>query len=91
MPATDTDYSASLRVQRYPMACADNCLYIQLFKRFNGRSTMESATTTSLMALGLLAGLMIGTGHIGGGLAVAVAAGAGLWMLRADSVRHDLR
>lgn len=52
---------------------------------------MESATTRSLMALGLLAGLMIGTGHIGGGLAVAVAAGAGLWMVRADAVRHDLR
>ena len=38
---------------------------------------MESTTTKCLMALGLLAGLMIGTGHIGGGLAVAVAAGAG--------------
>lgn len=52
---------------------------------------MKSTTTRSLMALGLLAGLMIGTGHIGGGLAVAVAAGAGLWMARVDSVRHDLR
>ena len=52
---------------------------------------MESATTKSLMALGLLAGLMIGTGHIGGGLAVAVAAGAGLWQARAEAVKHDLR
>ena len=52
---------------------------------------MEFTTTRGLMALGLLAGLMIGTGHIGGGLAVAVAAGTGLWLARADSVKHDLR
>lgn len=52
---------------------------------------MESNTTKSLMALGLVAGLMIGTGHIGGGLAVAIAAGAGLWMARADAIKHDLR
>ena len=52
---------------------------------------MKAKTTRSLMALGVLAGLMIGTGHIGGGLAVAIAAGAGLWMARAESVKHDLR
>ena len=52
---------------------------------------MESTTTKCLMALGLLAGLMIGTGHIGGGLAVTVATGAGLWVARADAVRDDLR
>ena len=52
---------------------------------------MESTTTKCLMALGLLAGLMIGTGHIGGGLAVAVAAGARLCMPRADAVEPDLR
>lgn len=51
---------------------------------------MESRTTRSLMGLGLLAGLLIGTGHIGGGLAIAVAAGAGLWMARADALKHDL-
>ena len=52
---------------------------------------MESRTSTSRMALGLLAGLMIGTGHIGGGLAVAVAAGASAWMTRAEAVKRDLR
>ena len=59
--------------------------------QFNEEIGMEFTTTRCLMALGLLAGLMIGTGHIGGGLAVAVAAGAGLWMARADAVKHDLR
>jgi len=33
----------------------------------------------------------ISTGHPGGALAVAIAAGAGIWMARADSVRRDLR
>ena len=52
---------------------------------------MQTITSKVLLALGLLAGLMIGTGHPGGALVVAVAAGAGIWMARADSVRRDLR
>ena len=52
---------------------------------------MQTITSRVLLALGLLADLMIGTGHPGGALVVAVAAGAGIWMARADSVRRDLR
>ena len=52
---------------------------------------MQTITSKVLLALGLLAGLMIGTGHPGGALAVAIAAAAGIWMARADSVRRDLR
>lgn len=52
---------------------------------------MQTITSRVLLALGLLAGLMIGTGHPGGALAVAVAAGAGIWLARAESVRRDLR
>jgi hypothetical protein len=52
---------------------------------------MPSLGSRGLMALGLLAGLMIGTGHPGGGLAVAVAAVAGVWMARSDALRRDLR
>jgi len=53
--------------------------------------TMQTITFRALLTLGLLAGLMIGTGHPGGALAVAIAAAAGIWMARADSVRRDLR
>jgi hypothetical protein len=52
---------------------------------------MKTISSRSLMAFGLLAGLMIGTGHPGGGLAVAVAAVAGVWMARAEALRRDLR
>ena len=52
---------------------------------------MQTITFRALLTLGLLAGLMIGTGHPGGALAVASAAAAGIWMARADSVRRDLR
>lgn len=52
---------------------------------------MATLTSKSLMALGLFAGLMIGTGHVGGGLVVAIAAGASAWMSRAEAVKHDLR
>ncbi len=52
---------------------------------------MPTITSKLLLTLGLLSGLMIGTGHPGGALAVAVAAGAGIWMARVDSVRRDLR
>ena len=52
---------------------------------------MQTIPSRVLLILRLLAGLMIGTGHPGGALAVAIAAGAGIWMARADSVRRDLR
>lgn len=52
---------------------------------------METGTTRSLIGLGLIAGLMIGTGHVGGGLAVAVAAGAAAWLGRAEALRSDPR
>lgn len=52
---------------------------------------METGTTRSLIGLGLIAGLMIGTDHIGGGLAVAVAASAAAWLGRAEALRSDPR
>ncbi len=52
-------------------------------------ANMETGTTRSLIGLGLIAGLMIGTGHIGGGLAVAVAAGAAAWLARAEAFEGD--
>ncbi len=50
---------------------------------------MQSINTRALMALGLLAGLMIGTGHVGGGLAVAIAAGAAVWLTRSEALKRD--
>ena len=52
---------------------------------------MNAVITRTLAALGLVAGLMIGTGHVGGGLAGAGAAGASVWLARADAVKRDLR
>lgn len=50
---------------------------------------MKSISSKGLMVFGLLAGLMIGTGHPGGGLTVAVAAAAAAWMARAEGVHRD--
>ena len=85
------DYSASPGARKNAMACVDICSYIQSFTQSSERCSMKPTTRKSLLALGVLAGLMIGTGHIGGGLAVTVATGAGLWVARADAVRDDLR
>lgn len=51
---------------------------------------MTSISSKGLMAFGLLAGLMIGTGHPGGGLTLAVVAAAAVWMARAEGVQRDL-
>lgn len=50
---------------------------------------MATIGTRALLALGLISGLMIGTGHIGGGLAVSVAATAAAWLARAGTANHD--
>jgi hypothetical protein len=76
------------------MSCAKNCFYIQslaLYIKTREQTFMETALTRTLMPLGLLAGLMLATGHTGGALAVAVAGGACTWMTRADALKRDLR
>lgn len=50
---------------------------------------MESKINRVMMGLGLVAGLMIGTGHAGGGMALAVAAGAAAWLTRIDASSRD--
>lgn len=51
---------------------------------------MELRIERVLMGLGLMAGLLIGTGHTGGGLAIVVAGAAAAWMLRAGKFGHDV-
>lgn len=50
---------------------------------------MEPKTNRVMMGLGLVAGLLIGIGHAGGGVALAVAAGAAAWLMRTDASARD--
>ena len=52
---------------------------------------MELRVERVLTGLGLMAGLLIGTGHTGGGLAMVVAGTAAAWMLRAGKLGPDGR
>ncbi|ANQ85850.1 hypothetical protein [Azoarcus olearius] len=49
---------------------------------------MEAKFTKSLMALGLLAGLMFGVGIPGGGVALAAAGVATVWLFRSNGEEH---
>lgn len=51
---------------------------------------MNTVPNRILMPLGLVAGLMLATGHMGGALALAVAAGVCAWIVRSDGLEHDL-
>ncbi len=42
-----------------------------------------------VMGLGLFAGLMFGSGHPGGGMALAVAGAVGVWLLYANRIHRD--
>lgn len=50
---------------------------------------MELRIERVVMGLGLLAGLLFGTGHAGGGVAVVVAGMAVAWMQRLGDANHD--
>lgn len=52
---------------------------------------MQARLTHVLMGLGVCAGLMMGTGHVGGGLAVAVSAAALAWLGRVEAPRGEPR
>ncbi|WP_341645432.1 hypothetical protein [Thauera sp. SDU_THAU2] len=46
----------------------------------------ETLLTRLLLAVGLLAGLMLGTGNIAAGIALAVLAGAATWLIRSQNL-----
>ncbi|NLF54336.1 MAG: hypothetical protein GX576_08075 [Thauera phenolivorans] len=50
---------------------------------------MELRIERVLTGLGLFAGLLFGTGHAGGGVAVVVAGMAMAWMQRVGDPDHD--
>lgn len=50
---------------------------------------MEPTINRVLMGLGLLAGLLIGVGHSGGGVVVVVTAATAVWLLRTDAARRE--
>lgn len=50
---------------------------------------MERKVGQVMMGLGFLAGLMIGSGYTGGGVALAVAASAAAWLMRRDARHGD--
>mgnify|MGYP003453499583 FL=1 len=50
---------------------------------------MEPRITLMLLGLGLLAGLLFGSGEVGSGVLLAVTAAALTWLLRADVLRRD--
>lgn len=50
---------------------------------------MERNANRVMMGLGLFAGLLIGTGHPGGGVALAIAAVAAAWLIRAEAWARD--
>lgn len=52
---------------------------------------MEPTINRVLMSLGLLAGLLIGAGHSGGGVVVVVTAATAVWLLRSNAARSDRR
>lgn len=52
---------------------------------------MEPKINRLLMGLGLIAGLLIGAGHIGGGAGLVIAAATAVWLLRSDAARGDGR
>lgn len=50
---------------------------------------MELGATHLTIALGLIAGLMIATGHTGAGIALVAAAGSIVGLTRVDAIKHD--
>lgn len=46
----------------------------------------ETLLTRLLLAVGLLAGLMLGTGNVAAGIALAVLAGAATWLIRSQNL-----
>lgn len=50
---------------------------------------MELKFNNILMALGLISGLLLGTGQTGGGVTIAVCATAIAWLWRTDRLRGD--
>ncbi|MBS0542160.1 MAG: hypothetical protein JSR40_00270 [Proteobacteria bacterium] len=50
---------------------------------------MEPKINRVLMGMGLLAGLLIGVGHIGGAIVVVIAAATTVWLLRSGADSGD--
>lgn len=50
---------------------------------------MEQKISYLIMGLGLFAGMLLGAGYSGGGVAAAVAGAAGAWLSYAGRFRQD--
>jgi hypothetical protein len=64
-------------------------LYTVLFKQTPGDIAMALGSSHILTGLGLLAGLLFGSGETGGGLTLAIAASVVVCMGRNGMLRHD--